>query len=223
MRPFRENKLELVERLADDLAHEIKNPLHSMVINLEVLRRRLARIDPPPEGDLVRYAEVLGVELEKVSERVDLLLRMVRPSTASDEPVPISEVLDELAGIIDLECQRKNIQFAIRSPELIPRPQLPRAETRQMLLSLLLEALDATAEEGKLTLVADSVEDQVEIRVSSSARRRDAVGDANSFLTVAQSIAARFGGTVDRDADSNGSAAQDRSATTYLLTLPHRG
>ena len=28
----------LLSRLADDLAHEIKNPLHSMVINLEVLR-----------------------------------------------------------------------------------------------------------------------------------------------------------------------------------------
>src|SRR5690606_30390207 len=39
---IRDNKLALVERLADDLAHEIKNPLHAMVINLEVLRRRIA-------------------------------------------------------------------------------------------------------------------------------------------------------------------------------------
>src|ERR1700741_2799475 len=31
---LRANKLDLLERLADDLAHEIKNPLHSMVINL---------------------------------------------------------------------------------------------------------------------------------------------------------------------------------------------
>ena len=59
---IRENKLALVERLSDDLAHEIKNPLHSMVINLEVLRRRLVRLEPEAGEDLLRYAGVLASE-----------------------------------------------------------------------------------------------------------------------------------------------------------------
>ena len=55
---LRANKLDLLERLADDLAHEIKNPLHSMVINLEVLKRRVARADSPDE--VQRYIVVLA-------------------------------------------------------------------------------------------------------------------------------------------------------------------
>jgi branched-chain amino acid aminotransferase len=49
---FRANRFALVSRLADDLAHEIKNPLNAIVINLEVLRTRVARADA--DGALTR-------------------------------------------------------------------------------------------------------------------------------------------------------------------------
>jgi len=74
---LRANKLDLLERLADGLAHEIKNPLHSMVINLEVLKRRVARADSPDE--VQRYIGVLAGELERVNRRIELLLRLSRP------------------------------------------------------------------------------------------------------------------------------------------------
>jgi signal transduction histidine kinase len=38
----------LVRRIADDLAHELKNPLNAMVINLEVLRSQCAPATPGP-------------------------------------------------------------------------------------------------------------------------------------------------------------------------------
>jgi CheY-like chemotaxis protein len=74
---LRANKLDLLERLADDLAHEIKNPLHSMVINLEVLKRRLNRVKNGEVDDVLRYAGVLGEELDRVHRRIELLLRLL--------------------------------------------------------------------------------------------------------------------------------------------------
>src|SRR5688500_17512833 len=89
---LRVNKLELLERLADDLAHDIKNPLHSMVINLEVLRRRAARVGGDEGDDLQRYAGVLSTELERVNRRIELLLRLSRPARAA-ELASLSDVL----------------------------------------------------------------------------------------------------------------------------------
>ena len=37
----RANRYDILSRLADDLAHEIKNPLNAIVVNLEVLRRKI--------------------------------------------------------------------------------------------------------------------------------------------------------------------------------------
>ncbi|NIP60786.1 MAG: hypothetical protein GWO00_23330, partial [Gemmatimonadetes bacterium] len=55
--------LELVSRWADDLAHEIKNPLHAMVINLELVKRRATGEDA---GALIQRAEVVESELYRV-------------------------------------------------------------------------------------------------------------------------------------------------------------
>jgi signal transduction histidine kinase len=100
---IRENKLALVERLADDLAHEIKNPLHSMVINLEVLRRRIARLEGDSNEDLLRYAGVLNAELERVSRRVELLLRLVRPNRESEDEATLAEGMPAKILIADDE------------------------------------------------------------------------------------------------------------------------
>ena len=73
---IRENKLELVERLADDLAHEIKNPLHSMVINLEVLRRRLTRLELEP-GTPLREGRPPGPSSSQRSAEISPVLTCV--------------------------------------------------------------------------------------------------------------------------------------------------
>ena len=54
---IRANRYELVSGLADDLAHEIRNPLHAIVINLEVLRLRVTRGDAPAALERTRSPE----------------------------------------------------------------------------------------------------------------------------------------------------------------------
>src|SRR5690606_25840506 len=71
----RANRMDLVARWADDLAHEIKNPLHAMVINLELVKRRAGSGDREP---LVDRVEVVEAELHRVHHLVESLLRLVR-------------------------------------------------------------------------------------------------------------------------------------------------
>lgn len=152
---LRANKLALVERLADDLAHEIKNPLHSMVINLEVLRRRLQRMSGEGTEEHLRYVEILSTELDRVSRRVDLMLRLVRPERDSS-PITLSEAVDDLLELVELERERYQVDILVRPASTAQRVRLPAEAAHQLVLNLLLMAIDA-AEPGGVVEVASGV------------------------------------------------------------------
>jgi signal transduction histidine kinase len=138
---IRANKLDLLERVANDLAHEIKNPLHSMVINLEVLKRRISRAEAAGSSDMLRYADVLGSELDRVSQRVDLLLRMVRPGRASDS-ASLHEILDETRELVEVEAARRSVELRFSQTSLGGRVTAPREAARQVILNLVVTILD---------------------------------------------------------------------------------
>lgn len=161
----RANKLDILERLADDLAHEIKNPLHSMVINLEVLKRRVARWGPDQQGEAERYIGVLGAELDRVTRRIELLLRLSRPARKA-EPVTLDELIHELMELIQLEARRQEVEVRFE-PAFIPAPvNVPREPVRQVILDLVLEALDGAGQGGALVIRTARDGDQAAVSVS---------------------------------------------------------
>lgn len=222
---IRDNKLSLVERLADDLAHEIKNPLHSMVINLEVLRRRLARMSPDLNADLLRYTGILNAELERVNQRIDLLLSMVRPTHTTEDLVTLDEILDEIYELARLECERYEIHLEIQPSEASPGARFPRAAARQMILSLILRTLDSLSPGATLAVTASSERGRVRLYFAGADTAGRQVSsrhpeDRGNYLSVARALAEELGGDVE---DFSGSAVTPRHrgcSAQYILSLP---
>jgi two-component system, NtrC family, sensor kinase len=99
---FRANRFALVSRLADDLAHEIKNPLNAIVINLEVLRTRVARADA--DGALTRVA-VIDEEVRRLHLLIERLLQLIRPERDEACNLPVDSALDELLPLLDAQAR----------------------------------------------------------------------------------------------------------------------
>ncbi|HEX8829704.1 MAG TPA: histidine kinase dimerization/phospho-acceptor domain-containing protein, partial [Longimicrobium sp.] len=146
---LRANKLDLLERLADGLAHEIKNPLHSMVINLEVLKRRVARSDSIDE--VQRYIGVLAGELERVNRRIELLLRLSRPGRGQ-ESATLAELAEELMELIQLEARHHDLRVEYRPDGGMARVHLRREPARRVVLNLVLDVIDRVERGGTLHL-----------------------------------------------------------------------
>ena len=211
----RANKLDLVERLADDLAHEIKNPLHSMVINLEVLKRRISRLSDEGSGDLLRYAGIINGELERVNGRIELLLQMIRPDRAA-EPVSLAAVVDEVLVLVELERDRQHVAFAYEPGPHPLRGRIPRETARQLALDLLLTALDSTPEGGAIHVATETEgeEERLHLTLTRGAGGTEPIQVATSRLTVARALGEALGGKVEV------AGTEDEQSVSIVLTLP---
>jgi two-component system, sporulation sensor kinase E len=176
----RVNKLDLLERLADDLAHEIKNPLHSLVINLEVLKRRIARVTDAQTDDILRYVGVIDGELHRVNQRIELLLHLVRPARRTDT-VPLSELIDDLFELIELEGSRRKVAVRYRPALGTTRARIGVDAGRQIVLNMVLSVLDLIPAGGALTLRTTVAETDVELWVHGVPDGDGVAGDATTL------------------------------------------
>jgi signal transduction histidine kinase len=153
------NQLELVSRWADDLAHEIKNPLHAMVINLELVKRRAGGEDPE---SLIERAEVVEGELHRVHILVDSLLRLVRPWPETDT-ADVDAVFEDLLPVFEARTRIRKVEYHHRPGG--DTVSMQPAALAQVLLNLVDNAIDALPEGGRLVTTCGADGDAVRIEV----------------------------------------------------------
>lgn len=153
------NRLDLVSRWADDLAHEIKNPLHAMVINLELVKRRAGAGDP---GLLIERAEVVESELHRVHELVDSLLKLVRPWPEAGAAT-VQEVFTALLPVFAARARIRQVEYR-HDPGTAIVAMSP-GDLAQVLANLVDNAIDATAEGGRVSTAVAVKEHRARITV----------------------------------------------------------
>lgn len=186
---IRANRYDVLSRLAEDLAHEIKNPLNSIVINLEVLRRLSAA--GAREKVLDRSA-VIEQEVLRVHALIDEMLQLLRPPRPELEPQSLDAIIGSLQHAI--ETQAKGARVALHvDVESSLYAQVRAGTFKFALLNLLTRAIDAeTSAGGAVMLEAKRVDDHIEVVVSCSHAVLD---PADVALEYCRLLLADAGGT----------------------------
>lgn len=107
---YRANRYDVVSRLADDLAHEIKNPLNAIVVNLEVLRRKIAT---GASEVAVERANVVDHEIARVHALVDQLLQLMRPPRSEPKTISLDETLEDLRPVLDAQAKAARVKLEV--------------------------------------------------------------------------------------------------------------
>ncbi len=209
------NRFNLVSRMADDLAHEIKNPLNSMVINLEVIRSRAKKGDA---AGVLDRADVLESEVRRLNGLIDGLLKLLRPERSGSQEVYIDAVLTELVDLVGLQARlaRKKMTFAALGEAVTVNGR--RDAIRFAMLNILAAELDAlTGENASLDVSGGSDADHVHVLISSrSAGASPAATAARATaMSTAKALLSHGGGTVD--VEDGGSETGARVVTVSLL------
>ena len=143
-------KLAVTGRMAAAIAHEINNPLESLM-NLVFL----LQTDPQMGSNSRKYIDMAEQELERVSSIVKKTLQYYRePETVSQ--VDALELLDGVIHMFQGRLRGKQIEISAHVPEAVTFTAIS-GEIRQVVVNLVANAIDAVETEGKITLNARTI------------------------------------------------------------------
>ena len=168
----RAESLASLTTLAAGVAHEIKNPLGSISIHIQLLQRAIKRegaCEDEQFPDLLdRHLGVVTEEIERLNKIVVDFLFAVRPMDIELRDSDPRERLRELADFIAPEAEQAGVGIETHFAEDSPRVLLDRRYMKQAILNLAKNAIAAMPEGGKLSLGLSSKDDLVRISVSDT-------------------------------------------------------
>ncbi|MCX5885020.1 MAG: ATP-binding protein [Proteobacteria bacterium] len=147
----RADRLASLGTLTAGLAHEIRNPLVAVKTFLQLLPEKY-------DDDEFRnyFLSVASGEVDRISSLVTELLDFARPSEPQLREENINEILDKMVTLVTTETKKKNLKITRNLGEHLPFIQVDKDQIKQVFLNILLNAVQATPENGEITIVTRS-------------------------------------------------------------------
>jgi two-component system, sporulation sensor kinase E len=164
----RAESLASLTTLAAGVAHEIKNPLGSLSIHIQLIRKSLQGKGEVEVSFLERHLGVVDEEIERLNKIVVDFLFAVRPMDVKLREADPGELVASVAEFIKPEAERAGVMIELEVEEGLPLVALDERLMKQAVLNLVKNALAAMPGGGKLRLVAELADDEVRISVEDS-------------------------------------------------------
>ncbi len=216
-------RLSAIGKLTGRVAHEIKNPLNSIALRLEMLRARLSE----ESEESAEEFQVLSEEVTRLDRVVRTFLDFNRPVELAPVEVDLNAEVQEIAAFLGPEAELRQVTLEVSVP---PEPVLVRMDRdllRQALLNIAMNGVEAMDSGGTLRLQVERATGLQRIRISDNgpgippdlrARIFDLYfttkkSGSGIGLAMAFRAAQLHGGTIEVDSELG-------QGTTFTMTLP---
>jgi PAS domain S-box-containing protein len=223
----RSERLATVGHMAAGVAHEVGNPLAAISSLVQLVQRRSK--EPFTQNQLKKVRE----HIDRITKIVRDLVDFSRPSGSERKRTNINELIRSAVGLLKHDARCRDVQFSLELTSDLPAIRAVPDQIHQVLVNILLNAVDATKELAKPTITVRSkiIEDPQRIRVELEdngpgipdevARRifepffttKDVGKGTGLGLSVSHGIIHKHGGTIDLETNENEGA-------TFLIDLP---
>jgi signal transduction histidine kinase len=155
-------RLAAISRLTGGAAHEIKNPLNSIALHVEVLRAKLG--DQMPEA--AREIDVISAEITRLDRVVKTFLDFARPVDLQLAAVEAGELVRDVATLVAPEAAKQDVHLEL---ECDPEPVILEADRdliKQAVLNVVINSVEAMKKGGRLGISVKRVATDCVIQVS---------------------------------------------------------
>jgi signal transduction histidine kinase len=161
-------RLAIVGELASVVAHELRTPLNSLAIASQRVGRML-RVEPAPDVAKAReIVEAQGYEIRRIDKFIEDYLRLVRLPKPARKSEDINAIVRDVLRFMEVEEHRHGIRFLQDLDESLPRLDVDADQIRQVLLNLLVNAIQAMARGGEITVRTQGIEDELVLAVTDN-------------------------------------------------------
>ncbi len=163
-------------RLAAGLAHEIKNPLSTMAINLALLEEEWghARRGPdapepgPREKRCLKRVQTLQREVRRLETIVEDFLRFARGGQVNRAPADLCALVKDVLEFVEPEDRAQGIRHHVDLPAGLPLVLLDTGAFKQAVLNLFVNARQAMPEGGELIVRVQRLGNFVELTITDT-------------------------------------------------------
>lgn len=160
-------KLAAVGQMSAHVAHEIRNPLTSVLLHSELLEDELKE-EHQNKDEALDLVRIIKAEIDRLSQITDEYLSYARL------PHPKKQLVDprtEVSSVVSMllpELTRREIATKITCPEKLPAIMIDRGQFKQLLINLLKNAEDAMPSGGSLEISLMGIKDNFLLLVKDS-------------------------------------------------------
>lgn len=218
-------RLATVGTLASSLAHEVRNPLNSINLQLTLLSRRVNRAGGPLREGISELVDAARREIARLDDLVNEFLSLSRIDRLSLVDADVVAVMRDVATLMAPLARDKGMIMRDRLPAKLPPLRIDREKIKQVLINLVRNAIEAMPRHGTLTLEGESADGFAALRVVDNGPGIEPGVDVFSFFTttkrggtglglpLSRGIVEAHRGTLTYDCGANG-------GTTFTMTLP---
>lgn len=223
-------KLSALHTLSAGVAHELRNPLSAMDLNLHLLEEEL-RVAGTPSAAVQKYLQVLNAEGRRLSGILDNFMKFAQPGSVSFQDVDVRKLIEHLVTLLHYESQERGIRLETTVPHDLSPVLGDETQISQVLLNIVVNAFQALPTGGICRITATEVDAGGDARVQLTVQDTG-VGIHNNQLgrlfepfyttkptgsglglAIAYRIVRDHGGTIQV-------ASTPGSGTTVMVTLP---
>ena len=222
---MQKDKLASIGRLSAGVAHEINNPLTTILTTAMLIQE-----DIDPTNPMYEELQTITNETLRCRRIVASLLDFARQTKPAKKHHNINDIIKECIRLTRKQAEFKDVQIEKALSKEVPELLLDKEQIQQALINLILNATDATDPGGKITISTNFLSDDhfVDIKVSDTGKGIAAEVVDKIFepffttreigtglgLAITHGIIGRHGGEIRVQ-------SQPCQGTTFTIRLPH--
>lgn len=143
----RMDRLSLLGQLAAGLAHEIRNPLGSLIGSADIIKSEINK-----DNEKYEFIDIIDKELHRLKGKLDEFLKFAKTAPPQKIPNNLNDVIKGAVSLTDKSASKGNVKINLNIAQNMPLREIDGEQIKQIIVNLVLNSIQAMPDGGEIVI-----------------------------------------------------------------------